>query len=126
MTLEEYLGHLNDRLMLEISNISEMPEMYDWVVFQIVEKAIQLMKDDYVLLHKSHIETEQQYDMAKYGFLTRAMVQVYAVDVTPEIEILYSELSQDDLLGQHRDYCVGKLATYLEAPKPIEEKRNDA
>lgn len=118
MTLEEYLGHLNDRLMLEISNMSEMPEMHDWVVSWIIEKTVQLMKDDYVLLHKSHIETEQQYDMAKYGFLTRAIVQVHAVDVTPEVEILYSKLSQDDLLVQHRDYCVGKLAKYLEAPKP--------
>lgn len=124
MTLEEYLGHLNDRLMLEISNMSEMPEMYDWVVFQIIEKAVQLLREDYVLLHKSHIGTMQAYDLAACGYRTRADIMVMTGDVCPDVEILYSSLSMEELLKQHEDWTVSKLIKYLEAPKP-EQTRPD-
>jgi hypothetical protein len=118
MTIEEYMGHLNDRLMLELSNMSEMPEMEDWVVFQIVEKAVQLMKDDYMLVHKSHIVIQQEYDMSKTGHLTRAMVIVYVTDIAPDVEMFYSKLSEKELLKQHEDWVLTKLFMYLEQPAP--------
>jgi hypothetical protein len=118
MTLEEYLGQLNDRLMLEISNMSEMPEMYDWVVFQIIEKALELMKEDYLLTHKSHIRIMQVYDLSNRGYLTRADIMAMGSDICPDVEIMYSRLSMEDLLKQHEDWTVDELIRYLEAPKP--------
>lgn len=73
---------------------------------------------DYVLLHKSHIGTMQAYDMAACGYRTRADIMVMIGDVCPDVELLYSSLSMEELLKQHEDWTVNRLIKYLEAPKP--------
>jgi hypothetical protein len=118
MTIEEYLDHMCDRLMLQFSNRPEMPEMYDWVVMEVIIAAVKDLKQDYVLTHKSHVRTMQAYDLSKSGYLTRADVMAMSSDICPDIELLYSVLSTEDLLKQHRDWTVVKLIKYLEAPEP--------
>lgn len=117
MTLEEYLGHLNDRLMLEISNMSEMPEMYDWVVFQIVEKAIQLMKNDYVLVHKSHITGRCEFDEVFNQHLVQTGVTAVVTSWVgqDEVDLAWGRL---DVLAHERDKQHREVIKYLEAPKP--------
>jgi hypothetical protein len=124
MTIEEYLGHMCDRLMLQFSNRSEMPEMYDWVVMEVIQAAVEDLKQDYVLTHKSHVRTMQAYDMSKSGYLTRADIMAMSGDICPDVEVMYSKLSMEDLLKQHEDWTVDKLIRYLEAPKP-EQTRSD-
>ena len=118
MTIDEYLGHMCDRLMLQFSNRSEMPEMYDWVVMEVILAAVEDLKQDYVLTHKSHIEVSQYESLPLYGFMIRAMMHVQAGDIVPMIEIVQSKNGEGHVLKQHRDHVVSKLLKYLEEPKP--------
>ena len=74
--------------------------------------------DDYVLVHKSHIVTQQEYDISKAGYLTRAYVMVQKTDIAPDIELLFAEQGGKVCLEQHRDWAVTKLIEYLEQPAP--------
>lgn len=74
--------------------------------------------DEYMLVHKSHVRTMQAYDMSKSGYLTRADIMAMGSDICPDVEIMYSKLSMEDLLKQHEDWTVDELIRYLEAPKP--------
>lgn len=74
--------------------------------------------DDYILVHKSHIEVSQYESLPLYGFMTRAMIQVQAGDIVPMVEIVQSKNGEEHVLKQHREHVVSKLLKYLEAPKP--------
>lgn len=79
------------------------------------EKILELC-GEYVLVHKSHIRTIQGYDLVKGGYVTRSDIMVTSSDVCPDVEVLYSKSSLEELLEQYRDWTVDKLIRYLEAP----------
>jgi hypothetical protein len=87
------------------------------------EKILEL-SGEYLLVHKSHIRTTQVYDIAKSGYLTRADIMAVGSDICPDVEIVYSKLSMEDLLKQHEDWTVDGLIRYLEAPKPEPTRSN--
>lgn len=125
MTIEEYLGHMCDRLMLQFSNRSEMPEMYDWVVMEVIQAAVEDLKQDYILVHKSHVSQRCQRDTVFNQHLvsTAMFAKVDAWIGQEEVDLAWGRLDvlDDEKQKQHRN-----LIKYLEAPKPTEEKRNDA
>lgn len=76
----------------------------------------------YVLVHKSHVTTQQEFDMSKAAYLTRAYVMAQKIDIAPEIEILYATQGRDVCLDQHKDWAVTVLFRYLEQPAPDPEQ----
>lgn len=117
MTIEEYLGRMCDRLMLQFSNRSEMPEMYDWVVMEVIQAAVEDLKQDYVLTHKSHVSQRCQCDTVFNQHLvsTAVFAKVDAWIGQEEVDLAWGRLDvlDDERKKQHRD-----LIKYLEAPKP--------
>ena len=117
MTVEEYLGHMCDRLMLQFSNRSEMPEMNDWVVMEVIAAAVEDLKQDYVLTHKSHLEVHQLYDQASASYLTNGMLHVMCSDRIHDTELLQYRF-RCEVLESKVPKVFDKMVKYLEAPKP--------
>lgn len=73
--------------------------------------------DDYVLMHKSHIEVQQVYDQASASHLTNGMLQVMCSDRMHDAELLAYRFKQE-VLESNVPKVFNKMIKYLEAPKP--------
>jgi hypothetical protein len=74
--------------------------------------------DEYVLVHKSRIKVQQEFDVSKAAYLTRAYVMVQKTDLAPEIEVLYATQGREVCLVNHKDWAVAELIRFLEQPDP--------
>lgn len=74
--------------------------------------------DEYVLLHRSHIEVQQRYSIEEMAYLTRAAMTVMNSSATYEREVLAAH-DPDALLDRAWRAVHDRMVKYLEEPKPV-------